>query len=286
MIYISYQDLANTIRKNLWKIPEDIDLIVGIPRSGMIPALMIAEFLNKKVTDIDSFIEDRIMSCGNKGNYLRHGKEGKILVIDDTVYSGRALAEAKERLKDQEKKYNILYGCVYAEGPDSINKVDIFLEDTHEIALIDKFMYEQNIFQHGAKRSSWLMFDMDGVLCKNPPSDKYTEQYEEYIKNAIPMIVPSNIIGAICTYRLEKYRDVTESWLKEHNIKFNRLYMFNAPDRETRNEMCRPGVYKGEIYKNSHWAKLFIESDPKQAEVIFEISGKPVLCYENGKFYK
>lgn len=285
MIYVSYEDIANTIRKNLWKIPEDIDLIVGIPRSGMIPALMIAEFLNKRVTDLDSFIEGRVMSCGRKGNYLRPGKEGKVLVIDDTVYSGHALEEVKERLKDLEEKYEILYSCVYAEGKSATEKVDIFLEDTREKSLIDKFMYEQNIFQHGNKRSQWLMFDMDGVLCKNPPNDKHTEQYEEYIKNAIPMIVPSNIIGAICTYRLEKYRDITEKWLKEHGITYNNLYMFDAPNRETRN-LTAPWKYKGRIYRDSPWAKLFIESDPKQAEEIFNLSGKPVLCYENGKFYR
>ena len=112
MIYVSYEDIANTIRKNLWKIPEDIDLIVGIPRSGMIPALMIAEFLNKRVTDLDSFIEGRVMSCGRKGNYLRPGKEGKVLVIDDTVYSGHALEEVKERLKDlEEKDHMFLFIC-------------------------------------------------------------------------------------------------------------------------------------------------------------------------------
>lgn len=61
--------------------------------------------------------------------------------------------------------------------------------------------------------------------------------------------------------------------------------MFDAPNRETRN-LTAPWKYKGRIYRDSPWAKLFIESDPKQAEEIFNLSGKPVLCYENGKFYR
>ena len=42
MIYKSYQDLSCTIRRMLWKIPSDVGLVVGVPRSGMIAALMVA----------------------------------------------------------------------------------------------------------------------------------------------------------------------------------------------------------------------------------------------------
>jgi uncharacterized HAD superfamily protein len=54
------------------------------------------------------------------------------------------------------------------------------------------------------------MWDMDGIICKDPPDDKNTEEYEKYISEAIPMIIPTTPIGAICTYRLEKYRDITK----------------------------------------------------------------------------
>ena len=39
--YISYFDLSQDIRNTLHKIPSDIDLVVGIPKSGIIPAMMI-----------------------------------------------------------------------------------------------------------------------------------------------------------------------------------------------------------------------------------------------------
>ena len=43
MRLITYDDIATTIRRNVWKVPSDVDLIVGVPRSGMIAALMLSE---------------------------------------------------------------------------------------------------------------------------------------------------------------------------------------------------------------------------------------------------
>jgi hypothetical protein len=37
--------------------------------------------------------------------------------------------------------------------------------------------------------------------------------------------------------------------------------MFNAPTREERNQTSSPGYYKGKMYKEANWAKLFLESD-------------------------
>ena len=52
MQYRTIRDLSDLIRRNLWKIPHDIDLVVGVPRSGMLPASMIALYLNTKFTSI------------------------------------------------------------------------------------------------------------------------------------------------------------------------------------------------------------------------------------------
>ena len=41
MEYISYEKLICDIKKNLYKIPKDVLGIIGIPRSGMLPASII-----------------------------------------------------------------------------------------------------------------------------------------------------------------------------------------------------------------------------------------------------
>ena len=88
MNYASYDDLAGVIRTNLWKIPSDVDLIVGVPRSGMIAALMMAEYLNKHCTDLKAFIDGHALYEGVRGLNCREGKKGKVLILEDTVNLG------------------------------------------------------------------------------------------------------------------------------------------------------------------------------------------------------
>lgn len=280
MIYRSYEDMANCIRQNLWKVPSDVDLVVGIPRSGMIPAYMLAEYLNKRCTDLDSFAEGRDTSYGTRGGMMRRGKENKVLVIDDCVCSGGSMEKVRERLAPM-TDYEFVYGCVYAESKEP--KVDFWFED---ITQSDKaYMKEWNILHLFKNRTKASMWDVDGLLSKDPPLDKDIDAYEAYLPNAIPMIIPTNRVGALVTYRLEKYRAITEEWLKKHGVEYGELFMFNAPSRDIRNTTLGSAEYKAQIYKNTQWALMFIESDRRQAEKIYQLSGKPVFCYENGKLY-
>ena len=284
MVYRSYEDLANCIRQNLWKLPLDTDIIVGVPRSGMIPALMIAEYLNKPCADLDGFMEGRMLSYGTRGGMMKECTRVcmKVVVMDDCVCSGKSIDEVRERLVQIADKYEIVYGCVYAEGEYASQHVDFFFED---ITQSDKVYIKEwnalHLFKNRMKSSMW---DVDGLLSKDPPEDKNLAKYEAYLHNAIPMIIPTNYIGAFVTYRLEKYRKVTEDWLRKHGIKYGQLIMYNAPSIEARN-IERSSAYKARIYKGAVWAKLFYESSRKQAERIFEKTGKPVFCYENGKLY-
>ena len=284
MIYKSYEDLSGTIRRNLWKIPDDIDLIVGVPRSGMIAALMVAEILNRRCADLDAFAEGRVMSCGDRMEGAEGQEIRKVLVIDDTVNTGRSIKRARKSLAHLQERFTIIYGCVYARGKDAKNMVDLFLEDIF-VGKERWYLYEWNILHHNENKTSRMMWDIDGLMCLEPPSEKNTESYEAYIREAVPMVLPTATVGAIVTYRLEKYRPQTEEWLARSGVRFKRLRMFDAPDRETRRYLSSPGKYKAAVYNAAHWAMLFVESDPHQAEMIHSITRKPVYCYENGKMY-
>jgi uncharacterized HAD superfamily protein len=284
MIYKSYQDLSDTLRRNLWKIPQDVELIVGIPRSGMIAALMLAELLNKPCATLDDFLSGRTMDCGGRSELMRTGMKGRVLVIDDTVKKGRAMNEARRRTSVMRLAYSIVYACVYAEGPRAKEKVDLWLEDVHREGET-MYLYEWNVLHHYPKRTQVSMWDIDGLMCKEPPSDRDEAAYEAYLRDAVPMIIPTTPIGAIVTYRLEKYRQVTEEWLARHGVEYRDLIMFDAETREERAARSFPGRYKAHLYRKSQWAELFVESSREQAMRIAELSGKPVFCYEDGRMY-
>ena len=284
--YTSVSDLLNTIRLNLWKIPNNIDLIVGVPRSGMFCAILVSEFLNKPVISIEDFLLGLEPSFG--GRIKKTSNFKNILVLEDTAYTGRSILDAKQKCLNlgNANNYNFIFGCIYAEGKEATKKVDIYFENNYDPNTTLCHLYEWNILQHDEYVSKYLMFDMDGILCKEPPDERNTEEYIDYIQHATSMVIPSSMIGAIVTYRLNIYREITEKWLKDTGIQYKALYMVKANSWEERARMCSPAQYKAYVYKNATWALLFIESDKRQAQEIAKLSNKPVWCYEDGKMYQ
>ena len=289
MKYITLQELTQTIRQNIWKIPRDIDFIIAIPRSGTICASIISEFLNVPLIDIDSFVAG-VKPYG--GGRLRHynNKEHntkRVLVVDDTVFSGWSKVKARERLKDF-TEYEFIFMVVYLEGPGK-QYVDLYLEDVSMYTnnFTQLVLYEWNIFHHNEDIMESCLYDMDGVLCLDPPDELNTEAYVNYIKNATPLFIPSTKIGGIVTFRLIKYSDITTEWLKKQGVEYDYMMMFNAQSWEERARSgIEPGDWKGLIFKQLPQYKLFVESSSSQAETIAKVSGKPVLCIENNKMYE
>jgi uncharacterized HAD superfamily protein/adenine/guanine phosphoribosyltransferase-like PRPP-binding protein len=283
MNYQSYEDMADVIRRNLWKIPADIDIVVGVPRSGLIAALMIAELLNKPCGFICGTGQILTMSGGVRESYNTMEIPVKILVIEDVVNTGYSINKIKAALAGHHKDWEFIYAAIYVEGKDAKSLVDIYLQDNY-IPDDSDWFYEWNILHHS--KSDRHLWDIDGLLCKNPPDDHDTAAYEAYISNPLPMVIPTYPVGGFVTYRLEKYRALTQNWLKRQGIKYQQLVMFPADDRETRNAQMSPAIFKANIYRSLPQFKLFVESDASQAELICAASGKPVYCYENGKLYK
>jgi adenine/guanine phosphoribosyltransferase-like PRPP-binding protein len=51
MHFRSISDLNNCIVASLIKVPRDVDLVVGVPRSGRLPATILALYLTTSPTD-------------------------------------------------------------------------------------------------------------------------------------------------------------------------------------------------------------------------------------------
>lgn len=289
MKYISLSDLSNTIRNNLYKIPRNIDYVIGVPRSGMIAASLISSYLNVPLIDVYSFCAGLKPSGGGRLLYFNKQNNkatNNVLVIDDTVNNGGSMNNVKQLLS-QKSDINFIYMCVYLEGRGE-SSIDLYLEDVRQYT--DNFtipvLYEWNIFQHYPYVMSKCMYDMDGVLCIDPPDERNETEYIEYIKNAKPLFVPRTPIGAIITYRLQKNEEITKQWLAKYNILYNALKTFPANSWEERNDSgISPELFKGTIYKKYDFFNLFVESNDYQAQQIAKISGKNVYCVETNKMY-
>lgn len=283
MNYQSYEDMADVIRRNLWKIPADVDLIVGVPRSGMIAALMIAELLNKPCGYTSGNGRITLMRGGLREYATHTGIAYKVLVIEDVVNTGDSISKIKDGFAGHSEDWSIMFAAVYMEGAESKSMVDIYLQDNYNPADPDWF-YEWNVLHHS--KSDRCLWDIDGLLCKNPPDDHDTAAYQRYIINPVPMVIPTYPVGGFITYRLNCYRSVTQDWLKRMGIKYKELFMFPGSDRDERNAKMSPSIFKARMYAALSQYSLLIESEEWQAEEIHIMSGKPVYCYENGKLYK
>lgn len=282
MNYKSFADLSQDIKSNLHKVPSDVSLIVGIPRSGLLAANLFAVYLNLPMTDFDNFLNQKLLSTGFRGkNYERDAFKGKIMIVDDSIYSGKALRQVKDKISTlpQTKDLEIIYCCVYVY-PNCKDMIDL------PLVLLDMpRVFEWNIFHHKVLESACV--DIDGVLCIDPTHEQNDdgENYLNFLLNASPYIVPKVKINTLVTTRLEKYRPSTEAWLKKHGIQYNELVMLDLPDKAARMKMNNRGGYKAEEFKKRKNCTIFIESERGQAQTIFELSGKTVYCVDTNEMY-
>ena len=97
MRYVSINDLNNAIRTNLHRIPHNIDFVIGVPRSGMLPATIIAEYLNVPLIDLNSFVNGAKPTGGMRLGFSRGTglEKQRAIVVDDTIFNGTSIRTAK-----------------------------------------------------------------------------------------------------------------------------------------------------------------------------------------------
>lgn len=279
--YKTYQDLNLDIKNNINKVPNDIDLVVGIPRSGMLPAYMLGLMLSKQVCSLYEFLSEDFK---NKTTYrIKLSNEIKnILIIDDSILSGRASLETKKLVKDSglDKKYNIKYMAVYYKNSDYKKYIDIAL-----VQLNSPRVFEWNYLNHCFLQDA--AFDIDGVLCKDPLPQENDDgiKYKNFLQNAKPLFIPQYKIPYIITSRLEKYRKETEEWLKKNNVQYDHLIMLSGYTAEERRKLNLHAKFKAEQYKKLTDIQLFIESDRRQAEEISKLTGKLCFCASTDELF-
>lgn len=283
MNFRTISDLNNLINKNLHKLPKEIDLVVGVPRSGMLVANLLSLYLNVPLVDFDTMLEEKFLSCGTtkirKDWPQNYNNIRKILIVEDSSSSGKSLKRLKEKLENFIYKDKVIILTIYVTE-ETRKMSDIYFEKIDGAR-----MFEWNYLHHVSVKNA--CFDIDGVLCRDPKEEENDdgERYKKFLLEVEPRIIPTFKIGTLVTARLEKYRVETEEWLRRNNIKYENLIMLNLKNKEERLKSGTHGKFKGEIYKKIEKAYIFIESDPKQAEEIANISKKMVFCVENQKIY-
>lgn len=263
----SVADLNRTIVRNLHRIDRSsFDVIVGIPRSGMIPASLLATHLQMPLADVMGF---------SKGYaFERSGRTvsavPRVLLVDDSANKGRAMTNAAQAVGRSAS--SIIRLAIYGPYQTDEKVVDISLEHCQ-----GPRAFQWNLAKH-IRLPRWG-FDFDGVFCRDPLKSENDDgpAYEKFLAEAEPLFLPTREIGHIVTCRLERYRKPTEAWLRRHNVTFSGLHMMPYANKAERMAAGGRGQWKAETIKRLG-VEFFIESDPKQASIIARLTGLPVWC--------
>lgn len=275
--YRSFADLPRDILENLHKVPSEVDLIVGVPRSGMLAAYQIALLRNLNVCSVDEFLANAPLQHGSTrtigGSLDRPSDAKNVLVVDDSISTGGSMAAVRQKLLSVSSSQQIGFSAIYASA-ESVGLVDV-----HFVELSMPRIFQWNLLHRRSLDS--VYFDMDGVLCADPTPQENDDgpMYLEFLKNARPLALPSRRLGGIITSRLEKYRGPTEEWLNRHGVSYGALHMLDLPTVEERRRTGAHAAFKAQVYGALENAGLFVESDSKQAQEIARRTGKPVLDY-------
>lgn len=274
MNYRTVEDLNANTHNLAKRLAGDIDLVVGIPRSGVLAANLLSLHLDVPMTDILGLCEGRIFDTGERYEGPNALDElDSVLVVDDSVLTGGQMTKTRNRLAEHDFPFEITFAAVYI-SPYGHQYVDYWCE-----VVPSPRVFEWNVLHHTLLPD--FCVDIDGVLCRDPTSEENDDgpNYREFLTTVEPNIVPKQRIGWLVTSRLEKYRPETERWLADHGIKYDSLVMMDVPDMETRRKQGNYSQYKADVYESAD-ADLFIESEPSQAAEICRKTNRPVFCYD------
>jgi orotate phosphoribosyltransferase len=278
MHFRSVAALNESISRWANRLPRDIEIVVGIPRSGLLAASLLALHRNLPITDVEGLLAGRVLQLGPRYN----GKPVEellqqptnVLVLDDSVLSGSQLRHLRERIDRARLPHRIQYAAVYA-APGAEPLVDFHAE----IVPLPR-CFEWNLM-HNRPVLSRTCMDIDGVLCRDPTPEENDdgENYLRFLSTAEALHRPTHRVGWLVTSRLEKYRVQTEGWLAAHGIEYGELLMMDYPDKAARQAAQAYARFKADVYRRTR-AWLFVESSPRLAQQIANLARKDVYCPE------
>ena len=266
--YISYAQLVKDCSEFARTLPA-VRAIAGVPRSGLIPASLLALELNVPMIALESLLNNEAPEIPlPRRGFGNRRQGGMILVVDDTCASGRQIDRLRELIR-----IPVEFAAIYVENRPII-KADFFHAKLPDVAQF----YEWTMFHDDNNR--YLLTDLDGVLCDDwsgGNEDEHADQYQEFLSHVRPRRIPTIPLKGIVTNRLERHRPETEAWLRKHGIQYGTLTMSPHATFTERDQARDAAQRKADAYQADPSLRLFVESDDNQALEIARLTRRPVF---------
>lgn len=273
MSFRSIEDLVLAVQNLADRVPNQYDLIVGVPRSGLFPANILALKFGRPL--IAAGLPESVGPWISGSSERTFDQPESILVLDDTATTGKAVLKAKAAVQERYPDALVNTAVVYA-APNTKDMVDYYAE-----VIPQPRYFEWNLMH---SKQGILATDMDGVLCENcPPGVSDDEEaYVHWMKTAKPHLIPGFSIEYIVTNRFERHRAITETWLHDHGVDYGQLLMSPLSQKpETQGHQITHKVKRLCAIKPD----IFWESSEWEAENIWRQTRVPTLCTDEMIFY-
>lgn len=275
MIYKTYENLSHDIRNHLPSLQaQKFDLIVGVPRSGMIPAYMIALYLNITCVDLNTFLSNGPVPIGKTRKSTcsiasaHHAQ--RVLLVDDSIMSGREMRCAKAKV-DAVYTGTVTTLAIYSSLKNR-SDIDLFLEYVPKPRA-----FEWNLFHRSSIRHSCI--SLDALFCR--PNESRVDSARILSGELEPAFIPSYRIGHLLAEFPISLRNDIEALLERYGIRYGQVHWL--PD--AMNTVEEIMAWKARTYGESG-AKFAIEFNDRTAAEMATLAGKPVLAIGNSELFR
>ena len=274
--FVTVERLCRDTRSLIAALPPDIDLVAAISRSGLLPGSLAAFHLHLPLWTVSR--QTGVLDPGHGGRM--DGRESPpprhVLLIDDTAARGSEMHHCGAIARAKWPDARITRAVVYAH-PQAHGAADLFHASYPGLHYL-----EWNWSNAG--HSVGCGYDWDGILSPDfaPEQCRDMDAYRSAMAAMPPLFLPRRApIHTIVTGRPESCRDVSTEWLARWGVKVERLVMWPGSPHPAAGDVA---PWKAKHYAESDLT-LFAESDPEQAAIISEITGKAVLCPAAGRVF-
>ncbi|WP_043531834.1 phosphoribosyltransferase family protein [Litchfieldella xinjiangensis] len=275
MIYKTYENLSHDIRNHLPSLQaHKFDLIVGVPRSGMIPAYMIALYLNISCVDLPTFLNNGSIANGKTRKSSRTvalaQNAKRVLLVDDSIMSGREMRFAKEKV-DAVYAGTVTTLAIYSSLKNR-SDIDLFLEYVPKPRTFEWNLFHRSSIEHAC-------ISLDALFCR--PNESRVDSARILSGELEPAFIPSYRIGHLLAEFPISLRHDVETMLERYGIDHGQIHWL--PDAmNTADEIV---AWKARTY-GEIGAKFAIEFNDRTAAEMATLTGKPVLAIGNSEIFR
>jgi orotate phosphoribosyltransferase len=269
---ITMDDMLCWTRDWVRHLPQAYDVIVGIPRSGLLVANILALKLGKPCTTPDLFGEQRMWQSKRMPD---PGPVRRVLLVDDSVNSGTTMAQARKAIQSARPGMEVTTAALVAH-PGSRRKVDLYYIEVPQPRLFEwDIMHQKKVERIGVVFEGFLALPITTRAAGPKGNGGWRGVFMK------PYLIPTYAIDLIIGTQSETRRGAVEAWLRRHGVRFRELVLWNRPDP------FDAGAYLDFVAAVLALRKpdLYLESDPERARHIWQQSATPTLCTEDMRLH-